>query len=217
MNLGEQKAGLIEKTVEAALQLHANASRPFAVLELGAHFGDGTMRIVRAIRQYAKKNGGGPPAFVASFEDNKGWASANRFLLEHAVPEAKPGSGAPSLAHVSLFVTPDAILEAAKAVLAHFSGASYGLIVMDHDKKRYHHTLRGLVDAALVRPAGLVLADNCGTHAKFMQKYLKYISDEGVFATHYKEITAPYPDRVAVSVYQGGGEPTDSPSERTEI
>uniref|UniRef100_A0A7S2F921 Catechol O-methyltransferase n=1 Tax=Alexandrium andersonii TaxID=327968 RepID=A0A7S2F921_9DINO len=193
MNLGREKGDVIESTVAAAMKNLGNDSKPFAVLEVGAHFGDGTLRVVRAML----KQGGSRQGIIISFEANKGWASGCRTLVAYALA----GHGV-RVRHQSMVVKPQATVAAAAAVLEHFGLKHFSVVMLDHDHKRYLPDLKGLVSAGAIRAGGVVHADNAGRDAHTLRKYLAYVGGEGPFETRYEEISNPYPDRVAISQHK---------------
>jgi len=198
MNLGYEKGDVIEKTVSAALKRRANRTQTFAVLEVGAHFGDGTLRIVRAMQKHL----GGSEGIVVSFEGNKGWASGCKSLVGYALGGKSSGIG--KVRHETLVVKPKAVVAAASAVLQHHGLSHFGVVLLDHDHKRYLADLKGMVEAGAIPVGGVVHADNAGRDERILGKYLEYVGGGGPFETRYEEISRPYPDRVAISSYKGG-------------
>jgi len=201
MHLGAEKGDVIEATVQDAFARHGNGSSPFAVLEVGAHFGDGTLRIIRALQGHAVSASfqGEQSRTVVSFEGDKAWASGCRALVRHARGGRRGASG---LRHEALVVRPGAVVKAAKAVLDHFQLKHFNVVLLDHDHKHYLKDLRGLVSIGAIAPNGIVHADNAGRDARILAKYLSYVQGEGPFETRFEQIQAPYPDRVAISQYK---------------
>lgn len=190
MNLGAEKGDVLEAAVRQALAERGDGSGPFAVLEVGAHFGDGTLRVVRALQSK------GLQGTVVSFEDNKAWASGCLALLRHVLQSGR------RVHHESLVVKPGAVVQAAQAALDHFKLKHFNVVLLDHDHRQYLEDLKGLVSIGAVAPGGIVHADNAGRDARILDKYLRYVQGEGPFETRFEEIRAPYPDRVAISHYK---------------
>mmetsp|Transcript_55474 Transcript_55474/g.171862 ORF Transcript_55474/g.171862 Transcript_55474/m.171862 type:complete len:252 (+) Transcript_55474:618-1373(+) len=208
MNLGVEKGDVIEATVRDALERHDNDTEAFAVLEVGAHFGDGTLRVLRALQApgapASKVKAGGPVPIVISLESNAGWASGCKALAGQAL------GGAGGVRHVSLVAQPAAIVTAAEAALADLrargSTPSFHLVLLDHEHGKYLRDLKGLLHKRLLAPGGIVHADNAGRDADVLKEYLAYVQGGGPFSTRFEEIERPYPDLVAISTYEPAGE-----------
>jgi len=199
MNLGREKGDVIEETVREALAMHGNSSEVFAVLEVGAHFGDGTLRIVRALQE-ARMGGdsageqGEPASVIVSLETNGLWASGCKALVGHALA----GHG---VRHESLATRASAIVAAANAARAALGAPHFHVVLLDHDHDRYLRDLQDLVATGALGPGSLVHADNAGRDKAILVKYLEYVQGKGPFSTRFKEIRNPYRDRVAISQY----------------
>mmetsp|Transcript_105746 Transcript_105746/g.315866 ORF Transcript_105746/g.315866 Transcript_105746/m.315866 type:complete len:283 (+) Transcript_105746:83-931(+) len=205
MHLGAEKGDIIEATVADALARHGNASRPFAVLEVGAHFGDGTMRVVRALQKNPPPSSAetGHSRIAISFESKRGWASGCRSLVEHALASKRQDIA--KVHHQAMVVKPGSVVKAASAVLEHFKLPHFNVVLLDHDHKSYLKDLEGLVSAGALGAGSVVHADNAGRDAAILGRYLGYVEGEGPFTTRYETIQSPYPDRVAISQYTPRG------------
>lgn len=203
MNLGAEKGDVIEQTVRTALthqgMTAANGgAEPFAVLEIGAHFGDGTLRIVRVLQQLLNaKVGAAPRHVVVSLESNPVWASGCKALVDHAAGKDD------RVEHLSLVAKPASIVEAANAVRESLNLPHFNVIMLDHDHEQYLPDLQKLVESGALAPNALVHADNAGRNADVLKEYLRYVMDAGPFSTNFEEIHRPYSDFVAISHYKG--------------
>lgn len=190
MHLGVEKGLVIEDAVAQALagRSEERKSGPLVVLEVGAHMGDGTLRIFRALAA-AKAS-----AVVACFESNALWAMNLKGIVTHALV------GRPQMRFEPRFVELQHTLLEAKAVLKMFGQSQFDFVVLDHDHGQYLPDLETLVRAGLLAPGAVVLADNAGRAARELRYYLDYVKT-APFTTRFYDVKRPYIDKVAVSTY----------------
>lgn len=200
MNLGKPKGVIIENTLRKSLAFHG-AGKPLTVLELGAHFGDGTLRIVRPLVEQ-------PPAeaaakhVVISVEGDPKWASGCARVVSHALGDSA------AVRHVALYSREKSMVNAAQTALKHAGAQSFDVVFLDHEHGRYLEDLRELLKRGLLKVGSLVHADNAGRDARVLGKYLQFVRSGGPgnFHTDLEAVTVPYADKVAVSEYIGAAQ-----------
>lgn len=196
MNLGREKGDIIEKTVKTLLDSH----QPLSVLELGAHFGDGTLRVVRALGAKPSPQQGANHV-VVSVEADHGWASGCKAVVGHVLS----GSSGSFIRHESVAAAPTALVALVDAVRAKHKISHFDLVLIDHDHGRYLEDLKALVEANALAVGSLVHADNAGRDARRLAAYLDYVNGGGPFATTLDHVRKPYKDSIAISQYLGTG------------
>jgi len=206
MHLGSQKGDVIESTISEAWSRIANSKsgkRAMAVLEIGAHAGDGTMRIVRPLLAAALPEGQLRHT-VISIETNPGWGSGCRAVVAHAGGDDVGHQGTARVQHEVLVARSSKIVQAANAAREAFGFPYYDVVLLDHDHGRYLKDLKQLVAIGAIAVGGIVHADNAGRNKAVLTNYLDYVQRSGPFTTRFEEIREPYRDSVAISEYMVG-------------
>lgn len=207
LNLGKPKGLIIEEAVHEAIaaQKGQDEVQPLAILEVGAHLGDGTLRIVSALKKNPPTNlkSGGSPHYIFSLESNEGWASGCKVVVAHAME----GELANSIHHESVLVSPGHVPQAAEEILKYLKtqpGApqKFSLVLLDHEHPRYLPDLKKMEELGVLAPGCIVHADNAGRDEWILTEYLDYVKAGGSFSTSLKEVSEPYPDAVAISRYR---------------
>jgi len=188
MHLGEEKGRMLEVAVRQGLPPEG----PATVFEAGCHAGDGTLSAVSAVRERAG-------SVVVSTEGNARWLDAAKQVVGHAT-KGTDVKFLPLAFHESEDL--DTFLDG----LQEKHGISkFDAVIFDHDEKYFLTHLKVIVSRGFLRAGGTVYVDNVKRKAKQLRKFVEYVSTKSGhgFRTEIKTVSQPYPDAVAISVFEG--------------
>lgn len=184
MTLGEEKGRIIEDAIISSIKPEEN----LVFLELGAHIGDGTLRMIRQLSRISSSG-----CVVFSLEANQQWLGIGTALVRHAFSVARQTA----CRHIPMTLTED-ISHILDVIKNEFNVESFSGVFLDHNHAKFLRDINIMYEKELLREGTLVIADNALRHKNVMQTFISEMKNRGK-NFRLADVSDPYPDQVLIA------------------